>query len=143
MTSQLHRDLPERLNGPRSTAGWQDVCGVDEVPVDRGVAALVDGVAVAVFRLSPSEVGGAEEWYAVSHVDPATGAPVMARGLVGSTADEPPVPTVASPLHKQRYDLRTGRCLDDGTLALVVHEVEVVIDAETDRGARVRVRPGA
>jgi nitrite reductase (NADH) small subunit len=22
------------------------------------------------------------------------------------------VPTVASPLHKQRFDLRTGRCLD-------------------------------
>ena len=33
----------------------------------------------------------------------------MSRGIVGSRGD---VPTVASPLHKQVYDLRTGHCLD-------------------------------
>ena len=42
-----------------------------------------------------------------------TGANVMARGLVGTRlVDGEEVPTLASPLHKQVYDLRTGACLD-------------------------------
>src|SRR5690606_19701714 len=46
---------------------------------------------------------------AVSNRDPYTGAQVMARGIVGTRDD---APTVASPLHKQVFDLRTGLCLD-------------------------------
>ncbi|MFY1635938.1 nitrite reductase (NAD(P)H) small subunit [Solwaraspora sp. WMMB335] len=38
-----------------------------------------------------------------------TGTHVMSRGIVGARGD---VPTVASPLHKQVYGLRTGQCLD-------------------------------
>jgi nitrite reductase (NADH) small subunit len=33
----------------------------------------------------------------------------MSRGIVGSRGD---APTVASPMHKQVFDLRTGICLD-------------------------------
>src|SRR5690606_2688145 len=42
-------------------------------------------------------------------LDPYSGAQVMSRGIVG-TRDG--APTVASPLHKQLFDLRTGLCLD-------------------------------
>jgi nitrite reductase (NADH) small subunit len=48
---------------------------------------------------------------------------VMSRGIVGSRGD---VPTVASPMFKQVYDLRTGQCLDDPTVSLPVHPVEIV-----------------
>ncbi|MEM7327004.1 MAG: nitrite reductase (NAD(P)H) small subunit [Actinomycetota bacterium] len=132
----------------RPADGWVDVCGAAAVPVDRGVAVLVsfDGaepVAVALFRLSPTEPDGPEEWFAIGHVDPATGAPVMARGLVGSierpSGDEPSetnsIPTVASPLHKQRYDLQTGDCLDDPSLRL--DRFDIVHD-----DGRIRLRPG-
>ncbi|MEM8925039.1 MAG: nitrite reductase small subunit NirD [Actinomycetota bacterium] len=115
-------------------AGWIDVCDAALIPLDRGVAMLIGGDQVAVFRLS-AEAGGddGEEWYAVSHVDPATGAPTIARGLVGSSGT-PQTPTVAAPLHKQRYDLRSGRCLDDPDLHLRTYAVRIA-------GDRLHLRP--
>ncbi len=90
---------------------------LDSLPVDRGVAAIVGGEYVAVFRLADGELA------AIDHVDPCSGVPVLARGLVGSVGD---VPVVSSPLHKQRFDLRTGRCLDDPDRSVRVWTVEVV-----------------
>lgn len=98
---------------------WTAVCTVDRLWVDRGAAALVDGEQVAIFRVADGEV------LAVGHRDPFTGANVIARGLVGSRGD---VPTVASPLHKQVFDLRTGRCLDDPEVTLGRWDVRVVDD---------------
>lgn len=100
---------------------WTKVCDVDALVPDRGAAALVGGHQVALFRLS-----GTDEVLAVDHRDPATGANVMARGLVGTRGD---VLTVASPLHKQVFDLRTGECLDDPAARLGVWPVRVVAGA--------------
>jgi nitrite reductase (NADH) small subunit len=88
---------------------WVPVCAVDRLVPDRGVAALVDGRQVAVFLL------GTGELFAVDNVDPFSGAAVMSRGLVG---DLDGTPTVASPVYKQRFDLSTGRCLDDDVASL-------------------------
>lgn len=93
------------------------VAPLDSLPVDRGVAAIVGDAYVAVFRLADDEV------LAIDHVDPTTGAPVLARGLVGSAGD---TVYVASPLHKQRFDLRTGVCLDDPGLAVRVWSTSIV-----------------
>lgn len=86
------------------SARWEPVCLVDRLTPDRGVAALVDGRQVAVFLLSSGEL------FAVDNHDPCSGANVLSRGLVG---DIDGVPTVASPVYKQRFDLRTGVCIDD------------------------------
>ena len=88
---------------------WTQVCPVDALAVDRGAAALVDGQQVAIFRLASGEV------YAIDHRDPFSGANVLARGLVGTRGD---VPTVASPVYKQAFDLVSGVCLDDETVAV-------------------------
>lgn len=90
---------------------WVAVAPVDRVPTERGVAALVGGEPVALFRIG-------DEVLAIDHVEPFTGAPVLARGLVGSAGNDEEangadIVYVASPLHKQRFDLRTGACLDD------------------------------
>lgn len=82
---------------------WHSVCTLSDLEPNWGEAALVAGRQVAVFRLATDEV------YAVEQRDPATGAYVMARGIVGSRADRA---TIASPLHKQVYDLATGERLD-------------------------------
>ncbi|SCG34633.1 nitrite reductase small subunit NirD [Micromonospora halophytica] len=95
------------------TLEWTAVCGLDRLDHERGIAALVDGVQVALFRTG-------DELYAVDNLDPVGGAYVMSRGIVGSRGG---VPTVASPLHKQVYDLRTGHCLDLPGVALPVHQV--------------------
>ncbi|MEM7142141.1 MAG: nitrite reductase small subunit NirD [Actinomycetota bacterium] len=100
---------------------WVEIADVEQVPVDRGVAALVGGVAVAIFRLRATDTEP-ESWFCIQHADPVTGSPVLARGLVGSRGD---VPTVASPIYKERYDLRTGVGLDDPTQVLRTHEVRV------------------
>lgn len=94
------------------------VCTLDELHPDRGVAALVGTTQVALFLLADTG-----EVLAVSHRDPFTGANVIARGLVGSRGE---TPTVASPLHKQVFDLRTGACLDDPDVSLDTWPVEVV-----------------
>jgi nitrite reductase (NADH) small subunit len=96
---------------------WTRVCAVDDLVPDRGAAALVDGRQVALFRLSDS---GAV--HAVDHRDPFSQANVMARGLVGSRQG---VPTVASPMHKQSFDLATGQCLDDPDVSLQVWPTRV------------------
>jgi len=100
------------------TATWTRVCSLDALVPDRGAAALVDGHQIAIFRLSDS---GAV--HAVAHHDPFSGANVMARGLVGSRQG---AATVASPMHKQSFDLVTGQCLDDPAVALRVWPTRVV-----------------
>ncbi|MET0448537.1 MAG: nitrite reductase small subunit NirD [Aeromicrobium sp.] len=97
---------------------WMRVCAVDALVPDRGAAALVDGHQVALFRLSDSG-----EIHAVDHLDPFSRANVMARGLVGSREG---TPTVASPMHKQCFDLLTGQCLDDPGVALQVWPTRVI-----------------
>ncbi|MGH8793871.1 MAG: nitrite reductase small subunit NirD [Stackebrandtia sp.] len=95
----------------------EPVCQLERLVPGRGVAALLSGgVQVAVFRLSDGSL------HAVSNRDPFTGSQVISRGIVGDRSAEP---TVASPLHKQVFSLRTGRCLDDPHAALDVHAVDV------------------
>lgn len=96
-----------------ATSDWTPVCPLDRLDLDRGVAALVDGAQVALFRTG-------DELYAVDNLDPVGGAYVMSRGIVGSRGG---LPTLSSPLHKQVYDLRTGQCLDLPGVTLRRHEV--------------------
>lgn len=97
-------------------AGWLPVCPDARLPVERGVAALLGSVQVALFRTADGAL------YAVANRDPVSGANVMSRGLVGSRGDRS---TVAAPLYKQVYDLATGRCLDDPTLAVATYPIRV------------------
>ncbi|MEU1948697.1 nitrite reductase small subunit NirD [Streptomyces sp. NPDC020125] len=104
---------------------WFAVCELTDLTPGRGVAALLpDGTQVAIFL---DRSGRA---YAIANRDPFTGAYVLSRGLLGSAAGRP---FVASPLLKQRFDLETGRCLDDEGVAVQAY-VTRTRDAAT-RGA--------
>jgi nitrite reductase (NADH) small subunit len=94
---------------------WHDVCGSEDLEPDRGVCALVGSRQIAVFRLSSDRV-----LYAISNYDPFSDACVLSRGIVGSVGD---APMVASPVYKQRFDLRTGCCLDDPSVTVPVYRV--------------------
>ena len=93
------------------------VCAVADIPLEGGVAALVAGRAVAVFRTHSGAV------FALSNVDPFSGASVLSRGIVGSRGD---VPVVSSPMYKQAFDLRSGACLDDPSVCVASYDVSVV-----------------
>jgi nitrite reductase (NADH) small subunit len=94
-------------------ATFVPVCPVARFTCDRGLAALVDGTAVAVFLLADGS------WHAIDNVDPVSGASVLSRGIVGEVDG---VTTVASPMYKQRFVLTTGECLD-ADVRVRVHDV--------------------
>ena len=94
-----------------------EVCPYDALLPERGVAALIDGRQIALFRTYDGTV------YALDNRDPFSGANVLSRGIVGSRGE---VPTVASPMYKQVFDLRTGRCLDDPAVTVATYQVGIV-----------------
>jgi nitrite reductase (NADH) small subunit len=118
--------------GVRDPVAWTDVCAYDDLLPDRGVAALVHGEQVAVFRLTGDVL------FAVGNFDPLGGANVLSRGLTGSRGDRA---VVFSPLFKQAYELATGRCLDAADVAIPTYPVRVR-DGRVHVGARGRSASG-
>lgn len=96
---------------------WVSVCRVDQLHIDVGVAALVGGEQVALFRLDLEEIR------AIGNLDPYSRANVLSRGIVGSRGE---AVFVASPMYKQPFDLHTGRCLDDPEVSVPTFDVRVV-----------------
>ncbi|WP_062388296.1 nitrite reductase (NAD(P)H) small subunit [Demequina iriomotensis] len=78
------------------------VCALGDLTPELGVAALVEGVQVAIFLLADGSL------HCVQNLDPFSGASVMSRGITGSRGD---VPTIASPIYKQVFSLLDGACL--------------------------------
>lgn len=96
---------------------WTRICPLEDLPVERGVTALVHGQAVAVFRTADDQV------FALGNHDPFSRASVLARGIVGTREG---IPFVASPRHRHPFDLRTGRCLDDDHVRVPSYDVRIV-----------------
>ncbi len=99
------------------TRVWTPACRLDTLLPGRGVAVLLPGAEQAALFLLPDGTLAA-----VGNIDPFAGAAVMSRGITGDRRGEP---TVASPLLKQVFSLRDGRCLDDRSYALMVYDVRV------------------
>ena len=99
-----------------ATARWADVCELAQLEPLWDEAAIVDGKQLAIVLMPSGTV------YAVSNRDPATGSFVMCRGIVGSRGDRD---TLASPLHKQVYDLATGECFSSADLTLPTFETRI------------------
>ena len=125
-------DVP--ANTPVSVSPWVDVCAYDDLMPERGAAALVRGRQVAVFRTFDGAL------YALSNRDPFSGAYVMARGILGTRGG---IPTVASPMYKQVFDLRTGRCLDEPGKAVPVFRIRRTGAGRVEIADRPLVHPAA
>ncbi|MBC7269748.1 MAG: nitrite reductase small subunit NirD [Streptomyces sp.] len=94
---------------------WFTACDLSRLLPGRGVAVLLpDGRQAALFRDRRGEL------YAIDNRDPFGGAAVLSRGLIGTHEGRP---FVASPLLKQRFDLRTGECLDEDGVRVAAYEV--------------------
>jgi NAD(P)H-dependent nitrite reductase small subunit len=89
-------------------SSWQDVCAVDDILLHTGECALVEGRQVAVFRT-------ASGLFAIANADPIGRANVLARGIVGDLGGRL---VVASPLYKHHFELETGLCVEDPTVAV-------------------------
>jgi nitrite reductase (NADH) small subunit len=94
---------------------FQYVCSVDALVANSGVAALVNGQQIALFYLDNTV-------YATSNYDPICHAFVMSRGMIGDLKGQL---MVASPLHKEHYNLLTGQCFEHPELYLPVYLVQI------------------
>lgn len=108
--------FPQAAARAAAEPAWHDVCALADLEPLWGEAARVAGRQVALFRVDDTTV------LAADHRDPRTGACVMARGILGSRGA---AVTVASPLHKEIYDLASGQCLSGDGPGLPVHPVAV------------------
>jgi len=89
-----------------------------------GVCALLDGQQIALFWL-PDEQPSV---YAIGNWDPLGQANVLSRGIIGDMNGET---VVASPLYKQHFSLRSGRCLEDDSVQVPVYPVLLDGDSVT------------
>lgn len=118
-----------------SSAVRHFVCALDDILDGAGVCALVDGEQVALVRVG-------DEIFALENRDPFSGANVMARGLVGDLSGQL---VLASPVYKQHFNLRTGRCLEDESVSLRtwhcgVLDDRVWVESLAQQAARLRGR---
>jgi NAD(P)H-dependent nitrite reductase small subunit len=97
-------------------AQWQEICDLADIVPDTGVCAQVGGLQIAVFRVD-------DLVYAIDNGDPASGANVLSRGIVGDLEGEL---VVASPLYKQHFSLITGRCLEEPNHSVSTYPCRVV-----------------
>ena len=94
-----------------SASRWRHICGLDDICPESGVCALIDDQQVAVFRVR-------DVVYAIGNHDPASGANVLSRGIVGDLGGEL---VVASPIYKQHFSLITGHCVEQPELSVPVY----------------------
>lgn len=103
---------------PQSTKPtWTPVCELNDIAPNTGVCALVKGAQVAIFRQA-----GSDALFAIGNFDPVGKANVLSRGLLAQLGDKF---TIASPLYKQHYCLRSGNCLENEALSVPVYPVRL------------------
>lgn len=84
---------------------WKTICHTSDLVANAGICALVREQQVAIFYLPEDN-----SVFAIDNYDPIGKANVLSRGLIAAHGDEL---VVASPLYKQHFCLRTGRCLTE------------------------------
>ena len=92
------------------------LCTRADLIADSGVCALLAGEQVALFYLPEQN----PPLYALGNHDPHGHANVLSRGIVGDLNGEL---VVASPLYKQHFSLRTGKCIEAPELSVPVYNV--------------------
>lgn len=119
-TSQERLAIPTvTVHHPRvAVQGWVELCDVNAIPANAGMAARLANRQIALFHLPdhPQQV------FALSNHEPDSDANVLARGMLGDVKGEP---VVISPLYKQRFRLQDGRCIDDMHKVLNVWPVKI------------------
>ncbi|MEM6999373.1 MAG: nitrite reductase small subunit NirD [Pseudomonadota bacterium] len=94
------------------------LCHVGDLVAGSGVAVLSDRLQIALFYLPDQSPA----LYAIGNFDPLGSANVLSRGIVGDKGGEL---VVASPLYKQHFSLKTGRCLEQDDVTVPVFNVRI------------------
>jgi len=95
------------------------ICNLSALLPFHGRVAMIEGQQVALFLVPEQGVFAIQNW------DPIGRAHVLARGIVGDVGGEL---CVASPLYKQHFSLRDGRCIEQPDKPVKVWQVAVKND---------------
>lgn len=104
----------------QSITTWVDICDINDVPQNTGVCADFDGHQVAIFHIKNGDNESIVK--AVDNFDPYGKANVLSRGLISELENEF---YIASPLLKQLFNLDTGVCAGDDSVALKTFPVRI------------------
>ena len=129
-------------NSAPSNSGWVQICRLDELPTDSGMAALLNENTpqeeqIALFKVV-ERATQASTIYAISNFDPFSQANVLARGILCSssssdkTSEEKTSPdnkslalAVASPVLKQHFDLSSGQCVEESDVVIKTYPSKI------------------
>ncbi|MBQ0721723.1 MAG: nitrite reductase small subunit NirD [Gammaproteobacteria bacterium] len=95
-----------------------DICALTDLVEDAGIAALLDGLQIALIYVKKTE-----QVFALSNYDPFSEANVLSRGIIGSIGDDL---VVASPIYKQHFKLATGQCVEDESVSVSAYPVQII-----------------
>ncbi len=115
----MQANLMHSVDEQSVAAGWLAVCDIADVLPGTGVAARLYGQQLAIFN-TPAGI------FAIGNRDPFSGANVLSRGLPGDIGG---VVVVASPVYKQHFCLKTGRCIEDSSVQVPVYPVKICAES--------------
>ena len=99
----------------------QVICSKSDLVENSGVCALINDEQIAIFYIPSCE----QKIFAISNWDPIGKANVLSRGIVGDLEGKI---VVASPLYKQHFDLKSGKCLEDENESVKTYAISLEDD---------------
>ena len=107
----------ESLSLPNTGLHWFKAARVTDFPENEGACIRYKDKQIAVFNFSRKN-----EWYACQNLCPHKQQMILARGIIGTSGEEP---KVACPFHKRTFSLRNGKCLNGSEDDVAVYPVKI------------------
>jgi nitrite reductase (NADH) large subunit len=113
---------PAKIGKDKKDGSWQwvDVGPTSAYQKNGGFAAKVSNSELAVFHHVATD-----KWYATQNSCPHKQLQVLSRGMIGMAGD---VPKIACPIHKNTYNLETGKGISNPGLNVASFDVKVEND---------------
>ena len=105
------------LSTKDATTEWHRVGAARDFPKNSGACVKLGQKQIAVYRFDRDG-----KWFATDNLCPHKQEMVLSRGLLGEAGNRP---FVACPLHKKRYSLEDGQCLDQEEFKIQTYAVKV------------------
>ena len=107
----------QTLTDSKTSVLWFKAARVTDFPENEGACIRYKSRQIAVFNFSRKN-----EWYACQNLCPHKQQMILARGIIGTSGEEP---KVACPFHKRTFSLRNGACLNASEESISVFPVRI------------------
>ena len=107
----------QTLTDSKTSVHWFKAARVTDFPENEGACIRYKNTQIAVFNFSRKN-----EWYACQNLCPHKQQMILARGIIGTSGEEP---KVACPFHKRTFSLRNGECLNASEESISVFPVRI------------------